>query len=89
MFLRYQSRGFTIGASGTRLSCKYINDKLKKIKYDIYCKEAALLKIDSACKQGKNYHPQVYVDEFKYNDEESQQLNMLSDSNDGGHKQVY
>ena len=33
-------------------------------------------------KQGKNYHPQIYVEEFKYIDAESQQFNMLSDSED-------
>ena len=38
-----------------------------------------MLKIDSAYKQGKNYHPQVYVDECKHNDAESQQCNMMSD----------
>ena len=42
----------------------------------------AVLNIDSAYKQGKNYHPQVYVEEFKYTDAENRQCNMLS--NDDG-----
>ena len=53
---------------------KYIHGKLKMWKeriktkfhgqdvaYDIYCKAATVLRIDSACKQVKNYHPQVFV----------------------------
>ena len=42
----------------------------------------AVLNIDSAYKQGKNYHPQVYVEEFKYTYAENRQCNMLS--NDDG-----
>ena len=34
----------------------------------MYYKSAAVLKVDSVYKQGKNYHPQVYVDECKYVD---------------------
>ena len=45
----------------------------------MYCNATAVLKIDSAYKQGKNYHPQVYVDKCKHNDAESQQCNMMSD----------
>ena len=70
----------------------YVNGKLKTWKeriktnfhgqdvpYDMHCSETALLKIDSVYKQGKNYHPQVYVEECKYTDAENQQYNMLSD----------
>ena len=39
-----------------------------------------MLKIDSVYKQGKNYHPHVYVEECKYIDTESQQYSMLSDN---------
>ena len=39
----------------------------------------AMIKIESVQKKGKIYHPQVYVVEFKYNDAESQQSNMLND----------
>ena len=49
------------------------------VPYDMHCSETALLKIDSVYKQGKNYHPQVYVEECKYTDAENQQYNMLSD----------
>ena len=45
----------------------------------MYCNATAVLKIDSVYKQGKNYHPQVYVEECKYTDAESQQCNMFSD----------
>ena len=39
----------------------------------------AVLKIDSVYKQGKNYHPQAYVEECKYTDAENQQYSILSD----------
>ena len=51
--------------------------------YDVYCNATAVLKIDSVQKQGKNYHPQVYVEEFIYTDVEKQRRSMLSDDNDG------
>ena len=41
-----------------------------------------LLKIDSVYKQGKDYHPQVYVEECKYTDAENQQGSLLSDDDD-------
>ena len=75
---------------------RYVNGKLKTWKeriktnfhgqdvpYDIYCIATTVLKIDSVYKQGKNYHPQVYVEECKYTDAEKQQCNMLSDDDDG------
>ena len=34
--------------------------------YDLYCNATAVLKVDSVDKQGKNYHPQVYVEECNY-----------------------
>ena len=43
-----------------------------------------VVKIDSVYKQGKNYHPQVYVEECKYTDTENQQCSMLSDDDDDG-----
>ena len=74
---------------------KYVHSKLKMLKeriktnfhgkdvpYDIYCNATAVLKIDSVYKQGKNYHPQVYVEECKYTDAENQQCSMLSDDDD-------
>ena len=48
----------------------------------MYCNATAVLKIDSVYKQGKNYHPQVYVEECKYTDAENQQCSMLSDDDD-------
>ena len=75
---------------------KYVHGKLKMWKeriktnfhgqdvpYDMYCNATVVLKIDSVYKQGKNYHPQVYVEECKYTNAENQQCNMLSDDDDG------
>ena len=75
---------------------KYVHGKLKMWKdciktnfhgqdvpYDMYFNAMAVLKIDSVYKQGKNYHPQVYVEECKYIGAENQQCNMLSDDDDG------
>ena len=74
---------------------RYVNGKLKTWKeriktnfhgqdvpYNMHCNASAVLKIDSVYKQGKNYHPQVYVEECKYTDAENQQCNMLSDDDD-------
>ena len=41
--------------------------------------ETAVLKIDSVKKQGKNYHPQVYLEDCKYTHAENQQCSMQSD----------
>ena len=75
---------------------KYVHGKLEMWKerlktnfpgqdvpYDMYCNKTAVLKIDSVYKQGKNYHPQVHVEECKYTDAENQQCSMLSDDDDG------
>ena len=74
---------------------RYVNGKLKTWKeciktnfhgqdvpYDMYRNATAVLRIDSVYKQGKNYHPQVYVEECKYTDAENQQCSMLSDDDD-------
>ena len=74
---------------------KYVYGKLKTWKeriktnfrgqhvpYDMYCNATAVLKVDFFYKQGRNYHPQVYVEECKYTDAEKQQCNMLSDDDD-------
>ena len=53
------------------------------VPYDMYCNATAVLKIDSIYKQGKNYHPQVYIEECKYTDAEQQRCSMLSDDDDG------
>ena len=47
-----------------------------------------MLKIDSVYKQGKNYHPQVSVEEYKYTNAENQQCSMLSDDDDDGFFEV-
>ena len=75
---------------------KYVRGKLKTWKKDIktnfhgqivpcdmYCNATAVLKIDSVYKQGKNYHPQTYVEECKYTDVENKKCKMLSDDDDG------
>ena len=76
---------------------KYVHGKLKKWKKDIkinfhgqivpcdvYCNAKAFLKIDSVYKQGKNYHPQTYIEECIYTDVEKQRRNMLSNDDDDG-----
>ena len=50
--------------------------------YDVYCNATAALKIDSVYKQGKNYHPQTYIEECIYTDVEKQKCNMLSSDDD-------
>ena len=75
---------------------KYVHGKLEMWKeriktsfpgqvvpYDMYCNTTAVLKIDSVYKQGRNYHPQVHVEESKYTDAENKQCSMLSDDDDG------
>ena len=74
---------------------KYVNGKLKMWKehiktnfhgqdvpYDIYCNATGVLKVNSVYKQGKNYHPQVYVEEGKYTGTENRQCNLLSNDDD-------
>ena len=64
---------------------KIWKERIKKNFYgqdvldDIYCNATAVLKIDSVYKQGKNYYPQVNVEECKYTDAEKKQCNILSD----------
>ena len=48
----------------------------------MYCNATAVLNINSVYKQGKNYHPQVYVEECKYTDAERKQCNIFSDDDD-------
>ena len=55
----------------------------QNVPYDMYCNATAVLNIDSVYKQGKNYYPQVYVEECKYSDAENRQCNMLNDNDDG------
>ena len=80
----------------TKIEGRYVNSNLKTWKeriktnfhgqdvpHNIHCNATVVLKIDSVHKQGKNYHPQVYVEEWKYSDIENQQCSMLSDDDDG------
>ena len=41
----------------------------------MYCSATAVLKLYSVYKQGKYFHPQVFVEECKHTDAESQQCN--------------
>ena len=54
------------------------------VPYGMYCNATGVLKIDSVYKQGKNYHPQTYVEECKCTNAEKQQCSMLSDDDDDG-----
>ena len=46
------------------------NFRGRHVPYDMYCNATAVLNIDSVYEQGKNYHPQTYVEECKYIDAE-------------------
>ena len=63
--------------------CIKTNFHGQDVPYDMYFNAMAVLKIDSVYKQGKNDHPQVYVEECKYIGAENRQSNMLSDDDDG------
>lgn len=54
----------------------------QEVPYDLYCRTTAVLKVDFGNKQGKNYHPQVNVEDCKYTNAESQRCNILSNSDD-------
>ena len=58
---------------------RYVNIKLKTQKERI---KTNFHGQDSVYKQGKNYHPQVYVEECKHTDAENQQCSKLSDDDD-------
>ena len=64
------------------------NFHCQTVPYDVYCNATAALKIDSVYKQGKNYHPQTYIEECIYTDVEKQKCNMLSDDDDEGFFEV-
>ena len=79
----------------------YVNGKLKTWKeriktnfhgqdvpYNMHYNATAVLKIDFVYKQGQKYHPQVYVEECKYINAETQQCSMLSDDDDDGFFEV-
>ena len=76
------------GKLKTWKECIKTNFHGQDVLQDMYCNATAVLKIDSVYKQGKNYHPQVYVEECKYTDAENQQCSMLSDDDDDGFFEV-
>ena len=56
------------GKLKTWKECIRTNFHGQHVPCNMHCNEMAVLKIDSAYKQGKNYHPQVYVEVCKYTD---------------------
>ena len=58
------------------------------LPYDMYCNATAVLKIDFRYKQSKKYHPQLYVENFKYTDRNSKKYTMSSDLGDDGYFEV-
>ena len=77
---------YVYGKLKTWKDCIKTNFHGQDVLYDMHCNARTVLKIDSVYKQGKDYHPQVYVEECKYTDAEKQQSNMLSD--DDGSSEV-
>ena len=73
---------YTSGKLKTWKERRKINFYGEDISHGMYCSETAALKIAFDYKQGKNYHPQVYVEECQYVDAENQQCNMISDGDD-------
>ena len=61
------------------------NFRSQDAPYDMYCNAMAVLKIVSVYKQSKKYDPQVYVEECKYTEVESQQCSVLGDSDFDGY----
>ena len=64
------------------------NFHCQDISYNMHCNATAVLKTDSVYKQGKNYHPQVYIEECTHTNAENQQCSMLSDDDDDGFFEV-
>ena len=79
---------YVYGKLKTWKDCIRTNFHGQQVLYDIYCRMAAVLKIDSVYKQSKNHHPQVYVEECKYTTIEKQQHTILSDDEDNGFLEV-
>ena len=52
------------------------------VPYDMYCTRTAILTINSVYKQGKNYHPQTYIEECIYTDVENQKGSLLLSDDD-------
>ena len=73
---------YVYGKLRTWKDCIKTNFHGQDVLYDMHCNARTVLKIDSVNKQGKDYHPQVYVEECKHTDAEKQQCSMLSDDDD-------
>ena len=76
------------GKLKTCKECIKTNFHGQDVPNNMYCNATGVLKIDSVYKQGKNYHPQVYVKECKCTDAENQQCSMLSNDDDDGFLEV-
>ena len=70
------------GKLKTGKECMKMNFHGQDVPYNMYSNAMAVLNIDSVYKQSENYHPQVYAEECKYTDAESQQCSMLTDDDD-------
>ena len=73
---------YVCGKLRTWKDCIKTNFHGQDVLYDMHCNARTVLKINSVNKQGKDYHPQVYVEECKHTDAEKQQCSMLSDDDD-------
>ena len=62
--------------------CIKTNFHGQDVPYEMYCNPTAVLKIDSVYKQGKSYHPQVYVEECIETNAGDRECNILSDDDD-------
>lgn len=56
----------------------------KLVPHDTYCTATGVLKIDSVYNQREKFYPQVYLEECKYFENDSQACALLSDSEDEG-----
>ena len=70
------------GKLKTWKDCIKTNFHGQEVPYDVYCNTTAVLKIDTVYRQGKNHHPQVYLEECKYTTIEKQQYTILRDNED-------
>ena len=61
----------------------------QEVPYDVSCQISSVLCINSVYNQGKNYYPQVYVEECKYKKIERLTCNLLSDSEEEGWETIF
>ena len=84
--------GYTLTVESIKNDCylnaklRYFNDRILTkfhggaIPYDMICQTYSVLSINSVYNQGKNYYPQVYVEESKYRRVERLKDSLLSES---------